>query len=233
MIRVLPEEPFLFSGLQPPKSLWNHFSRPAKRSSIQPAAFRRYHITVKVQRGLMSECCMSFCCTVIAVPTASSHERKVCRKLCVPHLPKPAAFVASCSSPVSRVGIRQRPELTLVTTGAARGWKSRHDFVALCAQVRDAALQDLSNRPISILAPFSHWTEFESPDCRRNHSHVAGKIGKDFVNGRQPVTRVSVVHTELPTSPCMDSFRPADNSSPISAPGLRIGHSGVRKHAAT
>src|SRR5579863_3105148 len=38
----------------------------------------------------ISLCRMRRCCTVIAVPTASSHERYVCRKLCVPSLPMPA-----------------------------------------------------------------------------------------------------------------------------------------------
>src|SRR5271154_7377273 len=32
----------------------------------------------------MSECRISFCCTAIGVPTASSHERYVCLMLCVP-----------------------------------------------------------------------------------------------------------------------------------------------------
>ena len=39
---------------------------------------------------LMSLCRMSFCCTVMAVPTLSSQLRYVCLKVWVPILPSPA-----------------------------------------------------------------------------------------------------------------------------------------------
>src|ERR1700681_3488793 len=79
----------------------------------------------------MSECLMSFCCTVIEVPTASSHERYVCLKLCVPSPPIPAAVVASCKAlqyPVYEEG--NRPSFT----GEGKSQSSASPNSVLCFQ---------------------------------------------------------------------------------------------------
>jgi hypothetical protein len=52
-----------------------------------------------------------FCCTATEVPTASSHERWVCRKECVPRCPIFATPAGSLKfSPHTRVGIRESAE---------------------------------------------------------------------------------------------------------------------------
>jgi len=82
-------------------SRWNHFGITFQgqfcdfRSS--PLHLIRHHIPVDVERCLDITVPHEFCCTVIAVPTASSQLRYVCRKLCVPSLPIPAAVEAPCS----------------------------------------------------------------------------------------------------------------------------------------
>lgn len=73
------------------------------------------------------------------------------------------------------------------------GQESRHDFVALCAQVRDAALQDVSHRYEPILCQAHAGWSSGCQDVTRNHSHVARKIGKHLVSGKPHVTRIPLL----------------------------------------
>ena len=90
----------------------------------------------------MSEWRMSFCCTVMAVPTASSHERYVCRKLCVPSLPSPAAFVADCRAlqyPVYEYG--RRP----IFTGEGNNQSSASPNSVFCSHAEMASAKHIGD----------------------------------------------------------------------------------------
>src|SRR5580704_3614443 len=102
------------------------------------------------------------------------------------------------SCPVMRLGGGLRaPDLQSKlfkrSEAAATARGLSHDIVALRAQVCDAALQDVSDRHEFIFAhAHTRWSS-SCDDVARNHSHVARKIGKYLINGKQHVTRISLL----------------------------------------